>query len=275
MELQEALEYCLQTQWKGTAGEVTAQANADCAVAFFGGSIKLEAITTQKVAAYVQELSRAGNSPATCNRKLSALSKVLRVAFDSGHLKTWSHFHFYKKEPRGRSRWLTYQEQADVVAVLRSRGMGDHADAVEVLAATGLRTSELWRVKLADISGGDLLIPITKSGRPRMIPLSARAREIVISRRVDEDGHVFPFDNAWINYGWRTARRVLNMAHDKEFVVHSLRHTCASRLVQADVPLFTVQQWLGHSSPVTANRYAHLSTQTLRAALNKLEDSHR
>jgi integrase len=272
-KLQDAFAHCLDTQWRGTKGEVTATLNGQCAVDYFGGGTSLESITSKKVAGYAQELTRQGNAPATVNRKLSALSKILRVAYHEGNLKQWPHFQLYKKEPPGRSRWLTLQEQSDIVTVLSSRGMVDHAQAVEVLAATGLRTSELWRVRAQDIIGNVLYVPTSKTGRPRAIPLSQRALFIFDRRKVryQEDGILFPHDNAWMNYGWNVAKKTLGLMHDRELVVHSLRHTCASRLVQANVSLQIVQQWLGHSNISTTLRYAHLSLANLQAAMKTLE----
>jgi site-specific recombinase XerD len=53
--------------------------------------------------------------------------------------------------------------------------------------------------------------------------------------------------------------------------LHTLRHTCASRLVQAGVDLYVVQKWLGHSTIVTTERYAHLSVENLEGAVSALE----
>lgn len=51
---------------------------------------------------------------------------------------------------------------------------------------------------------------------------------------------------------------------------HDLRHSCASMLINAGVDLYTVGKILGHSSPVTTQRYAHLSQGTLQKAMRKL-----
>ncbi len=50
-----------------------------------------------------------------------------------------------------------------------------------------------------------------------------------------------------------------------------LRHTAASLMVQAGVPLFEVQQILGHSTPAMTQRYAHLRPEHLRGAVQALD----
>jgi len=70
---------------------------------------------------------------------------------------------------------------------------------------------------------------------------------------------------------WDRLRTHLNYSHDKQFVVHSLRHTCASRLIQRGVPLAVVQKWMGHRAIQTTLRYAHLAPDNFKVALEALE----
>jgi integrase len=60
---------------------------------------------------------------------------------------------------------------------------------------------------------------------------------------------------------WFSHRFILirNKAGLRDVTTHSLRHTCASRLVQAGVSLYDVQKWLGHKSITQTERYAHLA----------------
>ena len=70
-------------------------------------------------------------------------------------------------------------------------------------------------------------------------------------------------------------RRALNTAldsakiHDLHF--HDLRHTFATRMVQAGMDLYKVQRPLGHKSPIMTQRYAHHYPESLRDGVDALE----
>ena len=70
---------------------------------------------------------------------------------------------------------------------------------------------------------------------------------------------------------WDRARAHLGFAEDRQFVIHTLRHTCASRLVQRGVGLKVVQQWMGHKTIQVTMRYAHLAPGHLMEAAAVLE----
>jgi len=54
---------------------------------------------------------------------------------------------------------------------------------------------------------------------------------------------------------------------------HDLRHTCASWLVMADVPIVKVAKILGHKALVTTQRYSHLADSSLIDAMDRIQYS--
>ena len=57
----------------------------------------------------------------------------------------------------------------------------------------------------------------------------------------------------------------------KDFRIHDLRHTAASWLVTAGVPLLEVSQLLGHKSINQTQRYAHLTPESTRKVVHILK----
>jgi hypothetical protein len=72
----------------------------------------------------------------------------------------------------------------------------------------------------------------------------------------------------WCSHRWGV---VTKAAGWPDVTLHILRHTCASRLVQRGVPIYTVTKWLGHSSVKVTERYAKLAPGNLSQALSALE----
>ena len=109
-----------------------------------------------------------------------------------------------------------------------------------------------------------------KGDKPRSIPMTKRVRQFL---QVVE-GQQKPF-NISVNqaeYAWNWVRKAMELEKDKEFVIHSTRHTTASRMVSAGVDLYVVKEILGHSSIKVTERYSHLSPGKLVHAIGVLED---
>jgi integrase len=61
------------------------------------------------------------------------------------------------------------------------------------------------------------------------------------------------------------------VAKISDFHFHDLRHTFATRIVQAGVDLYKVQRLLGHKSPIMTQRYAHHFPESLRDGVEILD----
>jgi integrase len=268
--LQEAVNRTYKVFWTGTLGEHTAMLNAEAVLDFFGASTALDKITHDDVDGFVEQLQDEGNSNATINRKLAALSKVFKLAVErrtESGLDTMPTIH-RQREGVGRVRWLTFHEEQQCLSVLPHA----HAEALIVLVDTGVRLSELWRIRAEDCTFGErALVQVfgRKNGTYRSVPMTARVQDILVRRA---SAVFFPFDNRWFRSAWDKMKTTLNLTTDTQFVPHALRHTCASRLVQRGVPLLVVKEWMGHKSVLTTQRYAHLSPSNLFDAVKALEN---
>ena len=275
--LQDAFNRTIATVWAGMSSEKASRINASSALAFFGPDTALTAITTDAIDRYTLHLMGGSVSDATINRKLSALSRMLRTAHERGQLSAVPKMP-RRKEKQGRIRFFTPQEEVEILKWMLHLGKEDHWEATQVLIDTGFRTGELWQVTASHVdfnrgTYGTITLWRTKNGKPRTVPMTLRVMEIVKRRaRQHPAGPLFPGGSKdWYRLTWDRVRQQMGMDDDPEFVPHALRHTCCSRLVQRGVPLTHVQTWMGHRTIQTTMRYAHLMPHDLFAAVAVLE----
>ncbi len=107
---------------------------------------------------------------------------------------------------------------------------------------------------------------LLKNGTARSIPQTDRVRELVQKRRaelgeVDEDTLLWPVSYSTYRGAFDRAKERAKLGDD--VTIHTLRHTCASRLVQNAVDIRRVKEWMGHKSLVVTMRYAHLAPEHL------------
>jgi integrase len=101
----------------------------------------------------------------------------------------------------------------------------------------------------------------TKSGKGRHVPLTPRAEAALVVMLASPVHGKIRGDGLYQRF-----IRVCRECGIEGVKLHTCRHTCASRLVQAGVDLYRVQRWLGHSSPTLTMRYSHLRDDDLADA---------
>src|SRR5262249_46342629 len=114
----------------------------------------------------------------------------------------------------------------------------------------------------------------TKTMRERQVALTARLKTVIERLRKDStkepDDLVFGVtDN--VKRSFSTARHAAGLA-DVRF--HDLRHTAATRLVAAHIPLSEVGRVLGHTQANTTYRYVNADLDTVRRAAAALDAFH-
>ena len=179
------------------------------------------------------------------------------------------------KEDNHVERFLSSEEaKALLIAIKNSKNpMLQHI--ISMLILTGARKREVLDAKWEDFDMERKIwrIPTTKAGKARIVPLSDAASVLLIKlRQRKRCAHAFanpatlkPYSSVY--YSWHTARKEAGL---NDVRVHDLRHSFASFLVNAGRSLYEVQTLLGHTQIKTTQRYAHLSTTSLRSASNEI-----
>ncbi len=154
---------------------------------------------------------------------------------------------------------------------------------LELLAATGLRVSELVKLPLASATSSDRFLMIRgKGGRDRLVPVSQRAWDAVADHvehlqksRPQKSRWLFPShgkDGALTRQHFALELKALARAAgvDPELVSpHVLRHGFASNLLAHGADLRSVQHMLGHADISTTQIYTHVQPERLRQAVEQ------
>lgn len=148
------------------------------------------------------------------------------------------------------------------------------ANLMRMALFTGMRRSELFRLKWSDIDYNRSQIKIRdpKSGISQSIPLNDATREILDSHPREKSEYVFPGRGGKQRTEARAGlRRIKKRAGlPKDFrPLHGLRHAFASMLASSGkVDLYVLSKLLTHQSPEMTRRYAHLRDEALKRASN-------
>lgn len=239
------------------------------------GKVRITDITPRGVSQWLAEKLAAGSAPATVEK----MRVILGRSFVLG--ARWEIMGADKNPTRGvarkplnnaRERFLSAEEAArlrDAVAVSNNTQL---QHIVGLLLLTGARLRELLDAKWENVNveRKSWLIPTSKTGKPRHVPLSASALAIIADLpRFDDVPWLVPNPATGqpfvsIKHGWQ---RAIRLARLPGLRLHDLRHSAASFMINSNIDIYTVGKVLGHASYQSTMRYAHVSQDSLLAAV--------
>ena len=166
---------------------------------------------------------------------------------------------------RERGSPLSPAELSDFLAAIR----GQCLEAYYLfLLYTGCRRNEALILRAADVDykKGQLHIRGTKTaGSDRTLPLFDSVADLLAKITPQNDGLFFPFRPDYPTHHFKK----ICPAHK----LHDLRHTFATRCLEAKIPMIVVKTWLGHSEiATTADIYSHVTAEIDRAAARTLDE---
>jgi integrase/recombinase XerD len=242
------------------------------------GGQHLSAIGAEHISAFVEHEQDRGISPVSVEGRLNGLYAFLNYLIKHDVLGADVLRRKLRiKVPQALPRAIDPDEIRQLLAVLKKPR--DRA-LILTLLRTGMRIGELLNTKVEDINLREQFVQIVEAEKNRLgrvVYLSADARAS-LSRWMK----IRKCESEYVFYGrlagplcYEAARAVFNdclnkagLAH-KGYTLHSLRHTYASELLNAGMPLQCLQELLGHRSIEMTRRYARLTDNTRRQAYYK------
>ena len=231
-------------------------------------------ITTARLDLWVASMRGDGRSGSRIRALLSSLRVMLHRAQRLGLIDTLPLFPEPRTLPMAEPRALVLQpDWVDALTVALEGESQQAAQLVRLLLNTGLRVSEALSLHWDHVDlqqQQQLLITRTKAHKARRIPINAAALEVLQQRRlVRTTGPVFSLKLRRLQQLHRAAvdrvcqQLVLGEEVRAGWVLHTLRHTCLTRLASIGWSAPQLQQFAGHSSLAVTQRYVHGSAVAL------------
>ena len=228
------------------------------------GHLALSRISGREVADYIREREAGGASANTVRLDINLLSHLYNVARSA-----WGMEYLVNpvplaklarpKIPKGRERRLLPGEEERLLEAA-SPILGA---IIRWALATAMRQGEIagMRWEHVDRARRVVLLPRTKNGETRSVPLAPAALAVLdaLPRRID--GSVFGLSGNAIRLGWK---RAVVKAGITGLRFHDLRHEAISRLFEeTDLDVMEIRAISGHKTLQMLARYTHLRTHRL------------
>ena len=225
--------------------------------------------TPDDLRAYQLHMTDTEVTPPTFNARIMALRFLFGTTCDREDMKRYMQF---RTQPRRLPSVLSIEEVSEVLAAAPGPGLKYRA-ALSISYGAGLRASEVCSLKVSDIDSDRMLIHVDegKGGKDRKVMLSPDLLDLLREywREARPEGWLFPGKPKITPISARQLGRSFNSARhlvgiSKPATLHTLRHSFATHLLEADVDVRVIQVLLGHAKLSTTARYTHVATKTIR-----------
>jgi len=232
----------------------------------------LHEITRNMVDGLADKKLKEKVKPATVNRMLEIIRAILRKAEREWEWIDKAPIIRMLKEDTRRIRWLTYEEASRLIQELPS-----HLAALTTFSlATGLRRTNVTGLQWCDVDlvkRHALIHPDqAKMKKAIPVPLNESAIEVLLEQVGKHPSSVFTYrGRPFVQCNTKAWGNALKRAGIANFRWHDLRHTWASWHVQNGTSLQELQQLGGWTSLEMVLRYAHLSSDHLKGAAERVK----
>lgn len=235
----------------------------------------LSALTTEDLQDFITErLSEV--APSTVDREIDVISQILRYASDVWKIAPSESPMTGLRRPKyfnERDRRLSADEEKALFAAIQEVDR-EYLEAVLIIAlCTAMRRSEILGLTWSNVhlERRSAHLPATKNGRPRDVPLSARAVAVLAALpRVSEKVFDIGLYSVKKNFVLACTKARVSDLH-----FHDLRHEAISRFAESGkFGLLDLQAISGHRDTRMLLRYTHLCVQQLAHKIDEIPVRH-
>lgn len=226
--------------------------------AFLGRSP--DTATPDELRAYQLHMTDTEVTPSVYNSRITALRFFFGMTCNREDMKKYMQF---RTEPRKLPIVLSFEEVSAILSAAPGPGLKYRA-ALGIGYGGGLRASEVTNLKVRDIDSDRMLIHVErgKGGKDRDVMLAPSLLELLRDywREARPQGWLFPGQSRVEPLSPRSLNRAFNSAKTmagikKPATLHSLRHSFATHLLEADTDVRVIQVLLGHAKLSTTAQY--------------------
>lgn len=232
--------------------------------------------TPEDLRAYQLQMTNDGVSASTYNVRIISLRFLFSVTCGREEMKRYMQFH---RKPRKLPIVLSVEEVATLLAVVPGPGLKYRA-ALGISYGAGLRASEVCNLKVKDIDSRRMLIHVDdgKGGRDRKAMLAPSLLVLLREywRESRPEGWLFPgkpkimpLSPRQLNRAFTSAKHMAGIS--KPATLHTLRHSFATHLLEANTDVRVIQVLLGHAKLTTTARYTHVATKMIQSTVSPFE----
>ena len=183
--------------------------------------------------------------------------------------------------PARSAKLPSVMKPEEVKAVIDAVQNVKHRALLSLLYSTGMRLREIASLKMADIDSKAMRIKVVcgKGKKDRFTLLSSQILIELRAYYVQYRPEVYLFNGAGKGrkYSERTIQRIVELSlvkaglKDKQYSVHTIRHSFATHLLDNGADLPTIKSLLGHASITQTMQYLHLSTELINDVVNPFD----
>ena len=232
---------------------------------------------------YLSNLRARNLARTTINRKLACLRTFMKYLVNIDEIET--NYAKLVRTPKEQKRLPNFLSEVEVQKLISAADTSSFAglrdrSILEMLYSTGMRVSELVKLKIEDIN-----LPRTsaivkgKGNKERLVFFGSYAQEIIARYLKERKKLISKSDALFVNLNGgkltdRSVRIILKKYAKAAGITqnvspHTLRHSFATHMLNRGADLRDLQELLGHSSLAATQIYTHISTARLEEQFTK------